>query len=1336
MEPRRVLIVESQNEFALSLASVLREQGYTTALAQTGAEAQREIEKRRPDLVVLRAELPDMSGFSLCGQLKKQRDPVQIVLVSSDAADAFAQHQAGPTPADGYLAIPFGMEELSTVVDRLLIPTAPIVSDDSDLDQSLDQSLGLAPAPEKAAPAAPVEAPKGPPKLPKRERRSALTDDDRQFLERVFGSIADRKAELLAEAKSATRRPPPRRELLASPEGKLTLLREEVKTREAQIARVSEIWGARERELLSVEDRLHDKDVESQGLKMQIDDLLRRFQEAQEAFVQKEREHGATVDDLLLQRFSSEKDLIEVVAAKEKDINALRRELNHRDDELARRAVELETAHEQYGQLEKQTQLETLQAEVREKQLHGSIARREVEIDGAHGDLAWAIDEVKWLREERDARLLAQGVELKAYARELAQVQSALDQAVAQLTTRAEVAEAALPLLWQALAAERTLRAEEEQAFRAQLAETEDELFESTEEAAFLRVQRDGLHQSYTERVEQRQKEIERLSGELTEKIRTTDEREAELTSELHQKLEKIGELEGEGEALKQHLEEREKELNTQLTQLIGDLETTQADLEQNRADLAHTQTAKREGEEKLAAEIAGHLAHVGDLERSVVEHKESHAAELSSTKEQHATLLAQHQASATARETDLTAQIDGHLADASALREKIGNLEGELAALQQVRAELEQNLSAATAHGEALTAELSQERTDRAAAESALREQVGNLEGEVEGLKAQRTELEQGLATSQGQAAELEQLLTREKHDRAAEVAAEQSARAGSEQQLSAEIAALREQAGNLEGQLEALSQEKAQLQSELAALQQEHATRNQQLAQTQGQLTQTAAALAAEQQVHGALRNDHDTLSEEHHALGETHKALQTDFGEREGQLTRLQGEVAATEAKLHATEDKLEAQTEELARQKELLSNELTAQKQALSDTKGKLAGTLQEKQRRETELKLELDRRVEAGKALEAQLQTAKSQADERQAETEKKRAEVEAGLAQQREQTRKVTATASELQKKLEQAMTQLEASKKDASSGAAMRDQKLAETAAELAKEKAARRKLEEDSVAVRAQAEGRIKEALSRVEAGKGELAQKEAALSQQLQARTKKAGELEAALEAATSARSKLERDAATKQAAAEGKERELMAKLQQSLRQLKEQEAKTLAAVEEATAKAKLEIDRRDQQRAAEIQRLQQSVQEKTKALKVAELEVQRLKSRADAPAAAARPAPPTPPASAPRPPSGGVARAAAPRPPQPQVRPPSDFESTSMMNRNNLMSMLQEEQQAKGAPKPAGKNVVAAPARTEALEDSADRTVVMRVPTAPAAAEPPEDDWTSLVDSLDK
>ena len=266
---RRVLIVESQNDFALSMATVLRTAGYQTAMATTAAEAQRELEKRRPDLVVLRAELPDQSGFTLCGQIKKGKwgQNLKVLLLSSDTGEeALKKHGETPAAADGYLVIPFEMGELAGLSSTIMPPGT---QEDSETDASLDSALAgnpreappPMPPPLKAAPAG------GPPKLPKRERRSAITDEDRTFLDRAFQSIADRKAELLAESRNV-KRSPPKRELMGTPEGKIQVLRDELKVRESQVARISEIWSVRERELLSVEDRLHEKDVELQGLKM------------------------------------------------------------------------------------------------------------------------------------------------------------------------------------------------------------------------------------------------------------------------------------------------------------------------------------------------------------------------------------------------------------------------------------------------------------------------------------------------------------------------------------------------------------------------------------------------------------------------------------------------------------------------------------------------------------------------------------------------------------------------------------------------------------------------------------------------------------------------------------------------------------------------------------------------------------------------------------------------------------------------------------------------------------------------------------------------------------
>ncbi len=191
---RRVLIVESQSDFALSMASVLKSAGYSTAMAANAVDAQRELEKRRPDLVVVRAELPDQSGFTLCGQIKKGKwgQNLKVLLLSSDTGvEGLNQHRQTPGAADGYLVIPFEMGELASVSVDIMPPGTA-----DETEASLEASLSGNPSREAPPPMPPPlrtsATPGGPPKLPKRERRSAITDEDRTFLDRAFQSIAVR----------------------------------------------------------------------------------------------------------------------------------------------------------------------------------------------------------------------------------------------------------------------------------------------------------------------------------------------------------------------------------------------------------------------------------------------------------------------------------------------------------------------------------------------------------------------------------------------------------------------------------------------------------------------------------------------------------------------------------------------------------------------------------------------------------------------------------------------------------------------------------------------------------------------------------------------------------------------------------------------------------------------------------------------------------------------------------------------------------------------------------------------------------------------------------------
>src|SRR5690606_24393498 len=271
-----------------------------------------------------------------------------------------------------------------------------------------------------------------------RERRSAITEEDRAFLDRAFQSLAERKAELLAESRQL-KRPTVRPELKGTPEGKIQMLREELKHREAQVARIGEIWSVRERELLTVEDRLHDKDVEVQSVKMQLEELQRRLMEAKAGFEQREREHGAAVQELLEQKFVGEKEVIETVSAKEKELYVLRRELTAREEEIAQQTQALDTRAREYEELEKQLNVLTLEGEVREKELAANaqaIEELQQELDRTVADRDQRLSE---LNGEREA--LQEALESARNERE--QTVSDLENRLAEAAQReAEAAEA------------------------------------------------------------------------------------------------------------------------------------------------------------------------------------------------------------------------------------------------------------------------------------------------------------------------------------------------------------------------------------------------------------------------------------------------------------------------------------------------------------------------------------------------------------------------------------------------------------------------------------------------------------------------------------------------------------------------------------------------------------------------------------------------------------------------------------------------------------------------------------------------------------------------------
>ena len=106
-----ILVVEDDNDLRSYLQELLSEERYSTITAANGSKAKRLIEEVVPDLVILDLQLPDISGESLCIEIKKDYPeiPVIILTAKNSPSDVASNLKSG---ADDYVTKPFSSEEL------------------------------------------------------------------------------------------------------------------------------------------------------------------------------------------------------------------------------------------------------------------------------------------------------------------------------------------------------------------------------------------------------------------------------------------------------------------------------------------------------------------------------------------------------------------------------------------------------------------------------------------------------------------------------------------------------------------------------------------------------------------------------------------------------------------------------------------------------------------------------------------------------------------------------------------------------------------------------------------------------------------------------------------------------------------------------------------------------------------------------------------------------------------------------------------------------------------------------------------------------------------------
>ena len=113
----RILVVDDEPEIADLVEVYLKSEGCTVFKCGTGTEALAVVRTQALDLAILDVMLPDISGFTLCGEIRKEHHfPVLMLTAKAEDMDKITGLMTG---ADDYVTKPFSPAELLARVDAL-----------------------------------------------------------------------------------------------------------------------------------------------------------------------------------------------------------------------------------------------------------------------------------------------------------------------------------------------------------------------------------------------------------------------------------------------------------------------------------------------------------------------------------------------------------------------------------------------------------------------------------------------------------------------------------------------------------------------------------------------------------------------------------------------------------------------------------------------------------------------------------------------------------------------------------------------------------------------------------------------------------------------------------------------------------------------------------------------------------------------------------------------------------------------------------------------------------------------------------------------------------------
>lgn len=115
-----VLVVDDMTDHLKLIAKIIGG-AHKTALAKSGEQALRYLEKNRPDLILLDIQMPVMDGYEVLGRIRgnPETGDIPVLFVSSGMVQEISL-KCSELNAQGYIKKPFSAEEVLEKIAQYL----------------------------------------------------------------------------------------------------------------------------------------------------------------------------------------------------------------------------------------------------------------------------------------------------------------------------------------------------------------------------------------------------------------------------------------------------------------------------------------------------------------------------------------------------------------------------------------------------------------------------------------------------------------------------------------------------------------------------------------------------------------------------------------------------------------------------------------------------------------------------------------------------------------------------------------------------------------------------------------------------------------------------------------------------------------------------------------------------------------------------------------------------------------------------------------------------------------------------------------------------------------